>query len=61
MTHVMSPPADLILVGHILDAQGIRGLVKIKPYPKDPKPLFSAPPFWLVKPPLWLTHHVHTL
>ncbi|MEY4624576.1 MAG: hypothetical protein RL061_101 [Pseudomonadota bacterium] len=51
MTQVMSPPADLILVGHILDAQGIRGLVKIKPYSKDPEALFSAPTVWLVKPP----------
>jgi 16S rRNA processing protein RimM len=51
MTQTMSPPSDLILVGHILDAQGIRGLVKIKPYSKDPAALFSAPQVWLVKPP----------
>jgi 16S rRNA processing protein RimM len=51
MAQTMSPPSDLILVGHILDAQGIRGLVKIKPYSKDPGALFSAPHVWLVKPP----------
>ncbi len=51
MSNTMSPPSDLILVGHILDAQGIRGLVKIKPYSKEPEALFSAPLVWLVKPP----------
>lgn len=51
MTQTMSPPDDLILVGHILDAQGIKGLVKIKPYSKDPAALFSSPIVWLVKPP----------
>lgn len=51
MTQIMSPPVDLVLVGHILDAQGIRGLVKIKPYSKDPGALLSASQVWLVKPP----------
>ena len=51
MSNTMSPPSDLILVGHILDAQGIRGLVKIKPYSKEPEALFSAPLVWLAKPP----------
>jgi 16S rRNA processing protein RimM len=51
MSDTMSPPSDLILVGHILDAQGIRGLVKIKPYSKEPEALFSAPLVWLAKPP----------
>ena len=44
-------PSDLVLVGHVLDAQGIRGLVKIKPYSKEPLALFSAPLVWLSKPP----------
>ena len=51
MSNTLSPPSDLILVGHILDAQGIRGLVKIKPYSKEPEALFSAPLVWLAKPP----------
>ncbi len=51
MSDTMSPPSDLILVGHILDAQGIRGLVIIKPYSKEPEALFSAPLVWLAKPP----------
>jgi len=51
MIQTMSPPNDLILVGHILDAQGIKGLVKIKPYSKDPAALFSSATVWLVKPP----------
>ena len=51
MSNMMSPPSDLILVGHILDAQGIKGLVKIKPYSKEPEALFSAPHVWLAKPP----------
>ena len=32
MSQTVSPPIDLVLVGHVLDAQGIRGLVKVKPY-----------------------------
>ena len=51
MGNTSSPPSDLILVGHILDAQGIKGLVKVKPYSKEPEALFSAPLVWLVKPP----------
>jgi len=46
-----SSPSDLVLVGHVLDAQGIKGLVKIKPYSKEPLALFSAPLVWLSKPP----------
>jgi 16S rRNA processing protein RimM len=51
LSNTLSPPSDLILVGHILDAQGIKGLVKVKPYSKEPEALFSAPLVWLVKPP----------
>lgn len=51
MSDALSPPLDLVLVGHILDAQGIKGLVKVKPYSKEPEALFSAPFVWLVKPP----------
>ena len=46
-----SSPSDLVLVGHVLDAQGVRGLVKIKSYSKEPLALFSAPLVWLSKPP----------
>ena len=31
--------------------QGIRGLVKVKPYSKEPEALFSASHIWLAKPP----------
>jgi len=51
ISHTVSPPVDLVLVGHVLDAQGIRGLVKVKPYSKEPEALFSAPIIWLAKPP----------
>ncbi len=51
MSHTVSPPVDLVLVGHVLDAQGIKGLIKVKPYSKEPEALFSAPIIWLVKPP----------
>jgi 16S rRNA processing protein RimM len=51
MSQTVSPPIDLVLVGHVLDAQGIRGLVKVKPYSKEPEALFSAPIIWLAKPP----------
>ena len=50
MSQTVSPPVDLVLVGHVLDAQGIRGLIKVKPYSKEPLALFSAPIIWLVKP-----------
>jgi 16S rRNA processing protein RimM len=49
---VTSSPSDLVLVGHVLDAQGIKGLVKIKPYSKEPLALLSAPLVWLSKPPV---------
>jgi 16S rRNA processing protein RimM len=45
-----SSPSDLVLVGHVLDAQGIKGLVKIKPYSKEPLALLSASLVWLSKP-----------
>lgn len=51
MSEFLSPPADLVLVGHMTDAQGIRGLVKVKPYSKEPEALFTASSVWLVKPP----------
>jgi len=44
-------PLDLVLVGHIFDAQGIAGLVKLKPYASDPAAIFHAKTLWLAKPP----------
>ena len=44
-------PLDLVLVGHIFDAQGIAGLVKLKPYALAPSAIFHTKTLWLVKPP----------
>jgi 16S rRNA processing protein RimM len=52
MSEYLSPPTDLVLVGHIIDAQGIRGLIKVKPYSKEPQALFAASQVWLTKPPM---------
>ena len=52
MSEYLSPPSDLVLVGHIIDAQGIRGLIKVKPYSKEPQALFVASQVWLTKPPV---------
>ena len=52
MSEYLSPPTDLVLVGHIIDAQGIRGLIKVKPYSKEPQALFAASQVWLTKPPV---------
>lgn len=51
MSDIMKRPDDLVLVGHVLDAQGIKGLIKARPYSKDPTALFSTKEIWLVKSP----------
>lgn len=40
-------PDDLIEVGHVTDAQGIRGQLKVRPYSSDPEALLEAENIWL--------------
>ena len=45
-------PDDLVLVGHITGAYGIKGWVRIKPYSADADALLHAKTWWLDKPAL---------
>lgn len=40
-------PKDLIELGHIQDAQGLRGQIKVRPFSSDPVALLSAKSIWL--------------
>lgn len=46
----MSIPDDLVLVGHVTGAYGIRGWVRIKPYSPDADAMLYAKTWWLDKP-----------
>jgi 16S rRNA processing protein RimM len=46
----MSLPDDLVLVGHISGAYGIRGWIRITPYSGDADALLHAKTWWLDKP-----------
>lgn len=48
----VSVPDDLVEVGHITGAFGIRGWVRIKPYSADADALVTAKKWWLDKPQL---------
>ena len=48
----MSLPDDLVLVGYISGAYGIRGWVRITPYSGDADALLHAKTWWLDKPEL---------
>lgn len=41
-------PNDLVEVGHIMDAQGVRGQIKVRPYSNDPEALLDAEKVWLI-------------
>jgi hypothetical protein len=41
-------PADAIEVGRILDAWGIKGWCKVRPYSADPEALFSSQSWFLL-------------
>jgi 16S rRNA processing protein RimM len=42
-------PEDAVEVGYILDAWGVKGAVKVKPFASDPQALFSSRR-WFLKP-----------
>ncbi len=45
-------PEGLIEVGHVLDAWGTRGWIKVAPDATEPAALLKAPTWWLQPPPL---------
>lgn len=46
----MDVPEDLVLVGHIIGAYGIKGWVRIRPYSSDADAMLHAKTWWLDKP-----------
>ena len=42
----MEPPADLVLVGHVLDAWRLDGSIKVAPYSSDAAALLAAKEWW---------------
>ena len=48
----LTVPDDLVLVGHVSDAYGIQGWVRVKPYSADADALLHAKTWWLDKPAL---------
>jgi len=43
-------PEDLVLVGHVTGAYGIKGWVRIRPYSSDADAMLHAKTWWLDKP-----------
>lgn len=43
-------PDDLVEVGRIVAAHGVRGWLKVQPYSADPQALLRAPVWWLKTP-----------
>jgi len=43
-------PEDLVLVGHVTGAYGIKGWVRIRPYSADAEAMLHAKTWWLDKP-----------
>lgn len=46
----MTIPDDLVLVGHVIGAYGIKGWVRIRPYSADAGAMLHARTWWLDKP-----------
>jgi 16S rRNA processing protein RimM len=45
----VAAPADLIEVGHVVEAYGVRGGLKVQPYSTQPDTLLAAKIWWLRK------------
>lgn len=45
----VAAPADLIEVGHVVEAYGVRGGLKVQPYSTQPDTLLAAKVWWLRK------------
>jgi len=48
----MKIPEDLVLVGHIAGAYGLKGWVRVRPYSSEADALLHAKTWWLDKPEL---------
>lgn len=48
----MTIPDDLVLVGHVTGAYGIKGWIRIRPYSADADAMLHAGTWWLDKPEL---------
>lgn len=46
----MPVPDDLVELGHVLGAHGVRGWLKVQPYSTDAQALLRAPAWWLRTP-----------
>jgi 16S rRNA processing protein RimM len=46
-TSEAQPPADIVVLGKIVDASGLRGAVKVHPFADDPQSWGSMPRWWL--------------
>ncbi len=51
-------PADLVVVGHVTDAWGIRGGIKITPYAPDAEALLGVKEWWLDLDGMQASHEV---
>jgi 16S rRNA processing protein RimM len=47
---VAKPPDDLVVVGRVLDAWGLKGGLKIQPYSEDARALLETREWWLGDP-----------
>jgi 16S rRNA processing protein RimM len=47
------PPEDLVVMGRIVGAFGIKGWVKIQPFTATPDSLLAYPKWWIGNDPVW--------
>jgi 16S rRNA processing protein RimM len=45
----IDPPADLIEVGHVVEAYGVKGGLKVQPYSAQPDAMLASKVWWLTK------------
>jgi 16S rRNA processing protein RimM len=46
-------PADLVVVGRVIDAWGLKGGIKVQPYSQDAQALLKAREWWIEEGPEW--------
>ena len=54
----MAQPEDLLVVGYVAGAHGVKGLLRVKPFSDDAEALLTVQEWWLDKP---STHRVKVL
>jgi 16S rRNA processing protein RimM len=50
---VAGAPADLVVVGRVIDAWGLKGGIKVQPYSQDAQALLQAREWWIEEGPKW--------